>query len=75
MELIHVKVAPAGTLTKSAGSADAPGHPLTLLIALMVGVGRTVIVNEELEPVHPFKVGIIEMVPTILVFVVFAGAV
>ncbi len=74
MELLHVKVAPAGILTKSAGSANDPGQPLTLLIALMVGVGRIVIVNEELDPVQPFRVGVTETVPTTLALEVFAGA-
>ena len=74
MELLHVKVAPLGMLIKSAGSAEEPGHPLTLGTASIVGVGRIVIVNDEVDPVHPFNVGVTETVPTTFVFVAFAGA-
>ena len=73
-ELVHAKVAPLGMLTKSAGSADELGHPLTLLIGLIVGVGRIVIENEALNPLQPFRVGVTETVPTKLVLEVFAGA-
>ena len=72
-ELLHVKVAPAGTLTKSAGSANDPGHPLTLLIALIVGVGRIVIVKDELDPEQPFNVGVTVTVPMTSAFVALAG--
>jgi hypothetical protein len=74
LELLQVKVAPAGTLTKSAGSAADPGQPLTLVMVFIEGVGRIVMVNEELDPVQPFRVGVTETVPTALALEVFAGA-
>ena len=40
----------------------------------MDGVGRIEIVKEELDPVHPFNVGITAIVPVIVAFEVFAGA-
>jgi hypothetical protein len=74
LELLQVKVAPAGTLTKSAGSAEDTGHPLTSLMVLIVGVGRIVMVNVEVDPVHPLRVGVTDTVPTTFEFVIFAGA-
>ena len=74
LELFQVNEAPAGTLTKSVGSTNEPGQPLTSLIGLIVGVGRIVIVKDELDPAQPFKVGVTVTVPVTFAFDVFTGA-
>ena len=74
LEFVHEKVAPTGLLLKSIGSAVVSGHAVMLVIGFTVGVGSIEIVNVEVFPTHPLRVGITDIEPVIAAPDELAGA-
>jgi hypothetical protein len=64
VELTHVKVVPATGPPRVTIVVAAPLQYATLLIALTVGVGYTVMVKENGVPTHPLAVGVTVIVAT-----------
>ena len=65
--LTHAKVVPATGPATGINEVVAPLQYVTLLIALTVGVGLTVMVNDNGVPMQPFALGVIVTVATIIV--------
>ena len=73
--LVQLKPAPEGTLTKLGIVMVVPGQACTDETAFTVGVGLTVTLKLNACPWHVLSVGVTEIIPVILAFVVLGGAV
>ena len=72
---VQSKAAPEGTLTKLGIVMVVPGHACIDETAFTVGVGLTVTLKLNACPWHVLSVGVTEIIPVILAFVVLVGAV
>ena len=72
-EFVHVKVPPAGVLTKLVAAMAALLQTVIFEGTVTVGVGFTVIVYEDIVPTQLFTVGVTAIVAVIFVVPVFVA--
>ena len=75
LEFVHAKVEPIGLLTKLLMLIVELGHTAMFVIGVTTGLGKIVTVKVIGVPEQPFRVGVTEIIPTILAPVPLAGAV